>query len=86
MRNMYAHPNYVPRGVMKIIPFWEYRYPRTFIGVDVVGGLLAVVAGVVLFSFGHTLGAVGYTWGTVAFVGAALRLWVGYQLGQFVQS
>jgi len=79
MRNMYEHPAYVPRGIMKIIPFWEYRYPETFIRIGWVASLSLIILGVVLC-------AVGYWWGAVLFAPAALRLWIAYQLVQFVHS
>ena len=79
MRNMYEHPAYVPRGIMKIIPFWEYRYPETFIRIGWVASLSLIILGVVLC-------AVGYWWGAALFVPAALRLWIAYQLVQFVHS
>jgi len=80
MRNMYAHPTYVPRGIMKVLPFWEYRYPRTFIGLDATGAALCVIVGVVLCAVGY------YPWGVLLLAVAALRSWIAYQLVQFVQS
>jgi hypothetical protein len=80
MRNMYAHPNYVPRGIMKVLPFWEYRYPKAFIGMDASGAALCVIAAVILCSVGY------YPWGVVLLAVAALRSWIAYQLVQFVQS
>jgi hypothetical protein len=86
MRNMYQHPAYAPHGIMKIIPFWEYRYPRTFIAVGMVISLAAVIGGIILVSYGQSLGTVGYAWGAAMFAAAALRGWIAYQLGRFVQS
>jgi hypothetical protein len=86
MRNMYQHPAYVPQGIMKIIPFWEYRYPRTFIGVCLVGSSLAAILGVILLAYGHQLGAACYAWAVALFAVAALRLYIAYQLTQFVRS
>ena len=80
MRNMYAHPAYTPRGVMKVLPFWEYRYPKAFIGVGASGAALCVIAGVVLMAVGW------YPWGAVLFAAAALRSYIAYQLVQFVHS
>jgi hypothetical protein len=80
MRNMYAHPAYTPRGVMKVLPFWEYRYPRTFIGLDTTGAALCVIAGAFLCAVGY------YPWGVVVLAVAALRSWIAYQLVQFVHS
>ena len=86
MRNMYDHPAYVPHGIMKVIPFWEYRYPRTFIGVCLVGSSLAAILGVVLVAYGHQLGTACYVCGAALFAVAALRLYIAYQLTQFVRS
>jgi hypothetical protein len=86
MRNMYQHPAYVPQGIMKVLPFWEYRYPRTFIGMGATGAALLVIAGAILLSYAHQLGTVGYAWGAALFAAAALRGWIAYQLTRFVQS
>jgi hypothetical protein len=80
MRNMYAHPTYTPRGIMKVIPFWEYRYPQAFIGLGVFGASLCVIVGAMLCVVGW------YPWGVALFAAAALRSWIAYQLVQFVQS
>ena len=80
MRNMYAHPTYVPRGIMKVIPFWEYRYPQAFIGVGVFAAGLCVILGALLCTIGW------YPWAAALFAAAALRSWIAYQLAQFVQS
>ncbi|MGH3253794.1 MAG: hypothetical protein ACRDOU_00070 [Streptosporangiaceae bacterium] len=80
MRNMYAHPTYAPPGIMKVIPFWEYRYPRTFIGMGATGAALCVIAGAILMAVGY------YPWGVALFAAAALRSWIAYQLVQFVHS
>jgi hypothetical protein len=86
MRNMYEHPAYVPHGIMKIIPFWEYRYPRTFIGLGLAGILALVVMGAILLAYVHDIGAVAYAWAVALFAASALRGWVAYQLTRFVQS
>jgi hypothetical protein len=86
MRNMYQHPAYVPHGIMKVIPFWEYRYPRTFIGVCLVGSFLAAVLGVILLAYAHQLGTAYYGWAVALFAVAALRVYIAYQLTQFVRS
>jgi hypothetical protein len=82
MRNMYEHPTYVPHGIMKVIPFWEYRYPKTFIRVDAVVALFCVLAAVPVSVYAPW----GYLWGAALVAAAALRLWIAYQLVQFVRS
>jgi hypothetical protein len=82
MRNMYQHPAYVPHGIMKVIPFWEYRYPQAFIRVDVILALCCVIAAVPVSAYLPW----GYLWGLALIAAAALRFWIAYQLVQFVRS
>jgi hypothetical protein len=82
MRNMYEHPAYQPQGIMKVIPFWEYRYPKTFIRVDTVLALFCVLAAIPVTVFAPY----GYLWGAALVAAAAVRLWIAYQLVLFVRS
>jgi hypothetical protein len=65
---------------MRIIPFWEYRYPQAFIGMGVFGAALCVIVGALLCVVGY------YPWGVALFAVAALRSWIAYQLVQFAHS
>jgi hypothetical protein len=78
MRNTYGHA-YVPRGIMKIIPFWEYRYPMTFARIGTFGAVFCV-------ALGGALCVAGYAWGAALFAAAALRAWIAYQLVQCARS
>jgi hypothetical protein len=87
MRNTYGHA-YVPRGIMKIIPFWEYRYPMTFARIGTFGAIFCVALGGAIFcvALGGALGVAGYAWGAALFAAAALRAWIAYQLVQCARS
>jgi hypothetical protein len=79
MRNTYGHA-YVPHGIMRILPFWEYRYPITFAGISAVVAVWCVAVGGVLCVVGYP------AWGLVAFAGAALRVWIARALVQYAQT
>ena len=78
MRNTYGHA-YVPHGIMKIIPFWEYRYPMAFARIGAFGAVFCAV-------LGGALCLAGYPWGAALFAVAALRAWIAYQLVQCARS
>jgi len=75
-----THPAYVRHGIMKILPFWDYRYPMSFAGIHAAVGLWLVI-------LGSTLCSMGYYWGgPLVLAAAALSLWVSYQLLQLARS
>jgi hypothetical protein len=65
---------------MKILPFWEYRYPMSFAGIRAAVGLWLVILGSILCSMGY------YWGGPLVLAAAALSLWISYQLLQMARS
>jgi hypothetical protein len=58
---------------------WEYRHRRLFFGVRLAVGIVLLVLGIVLLSYGNW-------WGLLPLAGAAGAFFAGYRIYQITRS
>jgi hypothetical protein len=79
MQATMEHPVSARRGILRIVPFWEFRDPRTWAGIGAAIALWLVV-------LGGALCVNGLWWGALLLPAAALRLWIAHRLVAYAQS